>query len=490
MLGVGALTILFGVSTAWVITMVEFPGRAVFEWLLLLPLAIPAYLMAYIYTDFFDVTGILQVFIRDYFSISVNEYWFPNIRSRGGAIIIMALAFYPYVYLLARASFLEQSVSFLEAGRSLGYSTRETFFKVSLPLARPGIIAGTALVLMETLNDFGTVQYFGIQTFTTGIYRTWFGLGERVAAAQLSAFLLGFIFLLIILERKSRVKKNIEQEGTSRFKRIRRFSSSRIQKVLSIILCSLPVVLGFIFPLVLLLIMFIQNIDVAINARFYGYIINTISIALLTAFVAVLIALIMAYAKRLSPTPQIRLLNRIAAIGYAIPGSVIAVGVLIPFGLVDNALDSWLRDQFNISFGLIFSGTLFAMVFAYLVRFLAVSFNAVEASLEKITPNMDEAATGMGYSFLKILRKIHIPMMSSSLFTALLLVIVDVMKELPATLIVRPFNFDTLAIQVYRLASDERLAESSGAALAIILVGLIPVLLLNRSISKSRKTEE
>lgn len=490
MIGVGALTIVFGVSTAWVITMIDFPGRKLYEWLLLLPLAIPAYLMAYIYTDFFDVTGTLQVMIRDVFDLRFDEYWFPNIRSRGGAILIMALAFYPYVYLLARASFLEQSISFLEAGRGLGYSARQTFFKVCLPLARPGIMAGTALVLMETLNDFGTVQYFGIQTFTTGIYRTWFGLGERVAAAQLSAFLLGFIFLVLLLERWSRNKANVQQESTSRFKRIHRFKPSLFQKILCNTICGIPVLFGFVFPLIILTSMFLKNVDIAINARFYGYILNTVSIALLTGACAVIIALIMAYAKRLSPTPQIRVLNRIAAIGYAIPGSVIAVGVLIPFGLIDNTIDTWLREQWNISFGLIFSGTIFAMVFAYLVRFLAVSFNAVEASLEKITPNMDEAATGMGYSFSKILGKIHMPMMSGSLFTALLLVIVDVMKELPATLIVRPFNFDTLAIQVYRLASDERLAESSGAALAIILVGLIPVLLLNRSISKSRKTDE
>jgi len=490
MVGVGTGTIIIGVSTAWIVTMCNFPGRKIFEWALLLPLALPAYLLAYILTDFLDVSGYLQNTIRDVFAISYGDYWFPEIRSRGGAILVMSLAFYPYVYLLSRASFLEQSTSLLEAGKSLGASSLTSFFRIALPLARPGIIAGLSLVLMETLNDFGTVQYFGVQTFTTGIYRTWFGLGERIAASQLAAFLMGFIVIAILLERWSRSKKNIGQESTSRYKKINRFSLSPLLKMLSILTCALPIVLGFILPVTLITLMFLNNLDSALGARFFTFAFNTISVALITGFLAIALGLLMAYAKRLSPSPVVSVSNRVASSGYAIPGSVIAVGVLIPFGLFDNALDGWMQETLGISTGLLLSGTMFAMIFAYLVRFMAVSFSTIEASLGKITQNMDEAARGMGYRFSSILKKIHIPMMSGSLLTALLLVVVDVMKELPATLIVRPFNFDTLAVQVYRLASDERLAESSGAALAIIIAGIVPVLILSRTISKSRKSED
>ncbi len=488
MIGIGILTTILGVSTAWLVTMCDFRFRTFFEWALLLPMAIPAYLLAYIFTDFLDVAGPIQQLIRDLFEVNSRDYWFPDIRSRTGAIIIMSLSFYPYVYLLSRATFLEQPTSYLEAGRNLGYSTLQSFLRISLPMARPGIIAGLALVLMETLNDFGTVEYFGIQTFTTGIYRTWFGLGERTAAAQLSAFLLGFIAILLVIERYSRSKR-ISQDQKTRFKRIQRFRLKGGRESGSILLCSIPVLFGFGMPLILLIVMFFNYLDLALHPRFFGFALNTLSVGFLTAAVAIVIALLMAYARRLNPTRSVRFMNRLASIGYAIPGSVIAVGVLIPFGAFDNWINDLTQETFNFTAGLIFSGTLFAMIFAYLVRFLAVSYNTVEASMQKITPGMDEAARGLGYSFFSVLRKIHIPMMGSSLLTAILLVVVDVMKELPATLIVRPFNFETLAVQVYRLASDERLGESSGAALAIVVVGLIPVLILSRSIAKTRKSD-
>ena len=489
MIGIGSITTIIGVSTAWLVTMCDFSFRKYFEWILLLPLAIPAYLLAYIYTDFFDVAGPVQQLIRNIFEIGARDYWFPDIRSRTGAIFIMSMAFYPYVYLLSRATFLEQSTSYMEAGRNLGYSTIQSFFKISLPLARPGIMAGLALVLMETLNDFGTVEYFGIQTFTTGIFRTWFGLGERVAAAQLSAFLLGFIVILLIIERYSRIKK-VKEDQTSRFKRLQLFKLKGFKNSISVLICSTPILFGFVFPIILLLIMFLGNLDVALHQRFIRTMINTLTVGFLTAVIAIIVALLMAYSVRLNPIRSVRFMNRLASIGYAIPGSVIAVGILIPFGKIDSLINEVSKGVFGFSPGLLLSGTLFAMIFAYIVRFLAVSYNTVESSMQKITPNMDEAARGLGYSFFSILRRIHIPMMSSSLITGLLLVIVDVMKELPATLIIRPFNFDTLAVQVYRLASDERLAESSGAALAIVLVGLIPVLILSRSISRSRKTDK
>jgi iron(III) transport system permease protein len=477
-----------GVGTAWLVTMCRFPGSRWFNWMLILPMAVPAYLMAYTYTDFLAYTGPVQSMIRDLTGWGLGDYWFPNVRTIGGAIVMMSFVFFPYVYLLTRAAFLEQSSSLLEASRSLGATPFQSFYKIALPLARPSIAAGMALALMETLNDFGTVDYFGVQTFTTGIYRTWFGLGERAAAAQLAGFLMIFILFLILLERWSRNKMNLKQGGSGRFKRLHVYHLNGWKAWASTLFCSLPVLAGFLIPTAILVDMMIANFDAAVDARFFQYSFNTILVALLAGVLALAVALIMAYGVRLNPNPFTRMSTRIGSMGYAIPGSVIAVGILIPFGWLDNTVDAWFRSTFGISSGLILSGTIFALIFAYLVRFLAVAFNTVEASLGKITPNMDEAAEGMGYSFGKILGKIHIPMMSGSLFAAIMLVIVDVIKELPATIIVRPFNFDTLAVQVYRLASDERLAESSGAALAIILVGLVPVFILSKSIAKTRKS--
>ena len=489
MIGVGTGVFVIGVGTAWLVTMCNFPGSKIFEWLLILPMAVPAYLMAYSYTDFFTYTGPAQALLRDITGWGLGDYWFPDIRSLQGAILMMSFVFYPYVYMLTRAAFLEQSSSLLEAGRSLGASPLKTFFKIALPLARPSIAAGMALSLMETLNDFGTVDYFGVQTFTTGIYRTWFGLGERAAAAQLAGFLLIFILFLILLERWSRSRMQMDARGTGRFKRLKIFELNGWKAWGSTLFCFIPVFIGFLLPTAILIDMMLSNIDVALDSRFLTFSLNTVIVAVIAGLTALALAVIMAYGVRLNPSWATKTATRIGSLGYAIPGSVIAVGILIPFGWTDNMLDSWLRSTFGFSSGLLLSGTIFALIFAYVVRFLAVAFNTVEASLAKITPSMDEAAEGLGYSFSNTLKKIHIPMMSGSLFTAIMLVIVDVIKELPATLIVRPFNFDTLAVQVYRLASDERLAESSGAALAIILVGLIPVFILSKSITKTRKKE-
>ncbi|XWN38103.1 MAG: iron ABC transporter permease [Balneola sp.] len=488
-LGVSSGVVILGVTLAWIITMCKFPGQKYFEWAAVLPFSIPAYLLAYIYTDFFGITGTLQTAIRSTFDLGISEFVLPEIRSLWGAVLIMILAFYPYVYMLARSAFLNQSVSLFEASRIMGHTNTQSFFKIALPLARPGIAAGLALALMETLNDFGTVQYFGVQTFTTGIYRTWFGLGERPAAAQLAGFLLLFIVVLILLERWSRSKIKDQTNVTNRFKRIQKFDLSGFKKWGAFLVCATPVFLGFILPVLLLLSMFFNNMD-SVNTRFLLYSLNTLSVAAIAGLITVSVALLMAYSSRLNPSNLVKGLNQFGALGYAIPGSVIAVGVLIPFGWLDNTIDSFARSNFQVSTGLLLSGTLFAMIFAYVVRFLSVSYNGINSSLQKISPSVDEASGGMGYSFSQILRKIHIPMLSGGLLSAFLLVFVDVMKELPATIIIRPFNFDTLAVQVYRLASDERLGESAGAALAIVLVGIIPVILLSKTITRSRKIED
>ncbi|MEB3342171.1 iron ABC transporter permease [Okeania sp.] len=486
MVGVGCGVSIIGVGTAWLITMCRFPGSRLFEWAMLLPLATPAYILAYTYTELLEYYGPVQTWLREIFGWeSVSDYWFPDIRSIGGAIALLTLTLYPYVYLLTRVAFLEQSTCTLEASRSLGANPWKCFFKVALPLARPAIIAGLALALMETLNDFGTVQYFGVDTFTTGIYRTWFGMGERIAAAQLAAVLLLFILWLILLElwsrRQAKYYQTISQQN------LQQFQLSGIRKIGAFFGCLLPVFLGFLLPAGLLLQMTIAEGGASFRGRFWDYASHSLTLAGITAILAVAIALIIAYGVRLNPNMGMRLSTRIAAMGYAIPGSVIAVGILIPIGTVDNAIDSFMRSMFGISTGLLLSGTITALIFAYLVRFMAVAFGAVESSLLKIKPNLDDASRILGYNSSKTLIKVHVPMMWGGLLTGAMLTFVDVMKELPATMVIRPFNFDTLAVRVYNLASDERLTEAAGPALAIVLVGIIPVIILSLRIAKSRQ---
>jgi iron(III) transport system permease protein len=484
-IGVGVGVLAMGVSTAWLVTMCRFPGYRQFEGALLLPMAAPAYVLAYTYTDFLDFSGPVQTLLRGLFGWKYGDYWFPDIRSLWGAIALMALTLYPYVYLLARVAFLEQSVCTLEASRVLGCNPWRSFFTVALPLARPSIVAGLALALMETLNDFGTVQYFGVDTFTTGIYRTWFGMGERVAATQLAAFLLVFIFGLIWLERQSRQRIAFYQTSTLRHN-LPRYALPGLRGIGAMLACLFPIGLGFIVPGGVLLHMAITNRSETFNLQFWKFVRHSWTVAILAALVGVAIAMIIAYGVRLRPHPGMRLASRVAVMGYAIPGAVIAVGIMFPLGRFDNAVDAFARSTFGFSTGLLLSGTLVALVFAYVVRFLAVAFGAIESSLLKIEPSLDEAARSLGCSPTRTLLKVHVPMMQGAVLTSAMLFFVDVMKELPATLVVRPFNFDTLAVRVYNLASDERLAEASGPALALVLVGMIPVTILSWRIAKSR----
>lgn len=484
MAGVSLGVLLIGVSTAWLVSACQFPGRRWFEWLLLLPLAAPAYILAYIYTDTLEYFGPVQSILRSLFGWQrADEYWFPNIRSIQGAILLFSLTLYPYVYLLAKVAFAEQSTATLEASRSLGCGPWRSFRAVALPLARPAIAAGTALALMETLNDFGTVAYFSVPTFTTGIYRTWFGLGDRPAAVQLSAVLLLFIFALVWIEQQSRRRSRYYQ-GMAKTASQSRYDLAGWRVLAAWMICGLPVLLGLVVPAGLLLRMTLRNADATLNSAFISLSLNSLVLAGLTAIAAMLLSLVMAYGLRLNATPLLKLGVQGANLGYAVPGAVIAVGTLIPLARFDNAIDGWMRQSFGVSTGLLLSGTIVALIFAYLVRFLAVSFGAVEAGLTKIKPSLDDAARSLGQTPNQTLAKIHVPLLGSSLLTAVMLVFVDVMKELPATLIIRPFNFDTLAVRVYQYAADERLAEASAPALAIIVVGLLPVLWLSRRIAQ------
>ncbi|MBE9113477.1 iron ABC transporter permease [Nodosilinea sp. LEGE 07298] len=483
MVGVGLGVLVIGVSTAWLVSTCQFWGRRWFEWLLLLPLAAPTYILAYVYTDTLEYFGPVQTALRGLFGWQrATDYWFPNIRSVGGAILLFSLTLYPYVYLLARVAFLEQSTATLEASRSLGCDPWRSFRTVALPLARPAIAAGTALALMETLNDFGTVAYFSVATFTTGIYRTWFGMGDRPAAVQLSAVLLLFIFALVLLEQRSRRQARYYQ-GMGRSVSQSRHSLGGLRAAGAWLACAAPVLLGLIIPTGLLLAMTIRNAEDTLNGDFVWLSLNSLVLAVLAAVLAVLLALVMAYGLRLNHTPALKLAVQGANLGYAVPGAVIAVGTLIPLARFDNAIDAWMRQTFGFSTGLLLSGTIIALLFAYLVRFLAVSFGAVEAGLSKIKPSLDDAARSLGQTPNQTLLNVHRPLLGSSLLTATMLVFVDVMKELPATLIIRPFNFDTLAVRVYQYAADERLIEASAPALAIILVGLLPVLWLSKQIA-------
>lgn len=484
-IGVGIGVTLFGVGTAWLIVMCRFPGKAFFEWALILPLAVPAYVVAYAYTDVLQSSGPIQQLIRDLTGLRFGEYWFPEIRSMEGAITVFIAVLYPYVYLLSRAAFLEQSVCALEVSRTLGRTAWGTFRSVALPLARPSIIVGVTLALMETLADFGTVFHFGIQTFTTGIYRTWASMGDRIAAAQLSSILLTFVFVLVIIERYSRKRAKYHQT-TGRFQKIRGIKLEGWRAWLSTVFCVLPVTLGFIAPVIMLLFMHFTGGQDLISARYLEMIKNSVMMAGITAVLAVLISVYLAYAARIERSAVASVVNKVAGMGYAIPGTMIAVGILYPVAYFDNFLSRVTEQLFGIDLGLIFTGSLAALTLAYLVRFMAVSLNTVDSSLAKVTPSMEDAARTLGLGKIQTLLKIHAPIMSGGLLTAGLIVFVDVMKELPATLIMRPFNFDTLAVAAYNLASDERLTQAATPSLVIVAVGILPVILLSRTIMKSR----
>ncbi|MFV0278304.1 MAG: ABC transporter permease [Parahaliea sp.] len=478
MLGVGAGTLVLGVTSAWLTAMCEFPGRHFFNWALMLPMAIPAYIIAYTYTGMLEYSGPLQSALRARFNWGYGDYYFPEIRSLGGAVCMLSLVLYPYVFLLARVAFREQSTAVLEASRSLGKGPWQTLFQVALPLARPAIVAGASLALMETLADYGTVAYFGVSAFTTGIFRTWYGLGELQTAAQLAAFLLLFVLSLFLLEHYSRRRLRFHLNAARR--QPRRIALAGWRGWLACAVALLILGAGFLLPAAQLAIWSVQRWSFTDFEAFGQLVGSSFGLAAMASISCLLIALLLGYGKRLYPLWPEQQAARIATMGYAVPGTVIAVGVLIPFAWLDNRVDSFMRENFAISTGLLLSGTLVALVFAYVVRFLSVSLQTVDSGLARIRPSIDESARSLGLRPLQVLRRIHLPMLRGSLVTALLLVFVDVLKELPTTLILRPFNFNTLAVRAHELASDERLADAALPALAIVVIGLLPVIFMNR----------
>ncbi|PVA06271.1 ABC transporter permease [Thalassorhabdomicrobium marinisediminis] len=480
---VGFFTFLIGTGAAWLVTMTDFPGRRVLEIALVVPLAFPAYVLAYAYTHVLDHPGVVQTLLRDVTGWGPRDYWFPEIRSLGGAAMMLTLVLYPYVYLLARAAFLGQSATTFLAARSLGKSPLYAFLTVSLPLARPAIAAGVLLAMMETIADFGTVSYFGVQTFATGIYNSWFSMADRGAAAQLSLGLLTFALLLAMLERSNRGRARFS--NGKRQEVIARIPLQGAARYGAMILCGIPVVLGVIAPVVALSVMAVGSEQNLLSPRYVKFISNSLTLASVAAGVTVGVAILLGSFARLRGTRAAGTAQYVARIGYAVPGGVIAVGLMVPFAAFDNGLDALMRDTFGISTGLLFTGSIWLLVGAYMIRFLAAALGAYEGGIASVSRNIDAASRVLGQSSLGTIRRIHVPLLTPSLLTAALIVFVDVMKELPATLIMRPFNFDTLAVQAYRLASDERLNGAAVPSLLIGAIGLLPVILLCRQVARN-----
>ncbi len=486
LLGVGLGTVATGTGTAWLVTMCRFPGSRVLQWALLLPMVLPTYIIGYAYADLLAFAGPLQTTLRGLTGWGRGDYWFPDFGSAGGVAALFTLVLYPYVYLAARAAFLAQSQPLLEASRILGHGPWRTFLRVGLPLARPAIAAGMALALLEALADFGTVQYYGVHTFTTAIYRTWFGMGNREGAAQIATVLLAIAIVLILLERQSRGRSRVQIAANLRLT-AEPVTLGPMQGAAAMLFCALPVLLGFALPVLHLLQLALGSGVALADASFLREAVHSLMLAGVAALAIVSLALFLAYAGRLV---QRRAFNRaieFAALGYAIPGAVIAVGILFPLIAADQALDRAAQGLFGVSTGLILSGTAFALLLAYTVRFLAVGIANINPALAAIDPAMDASARILGARPREILRRIHLPMLRGPAFTAAIVAFVEVMKELPATLLIRPFNFDTLAVGVYRFASDERLDQAAAGALMIVAVSLLPVLLLSRAISTSSR---
>jgi iron(III) transport system permease protein len=484
--GTVAVTLVAGTSTAWLITMYRFPGRAVLDRLLVLPLAIPTYIAAYCYAELLDYAGPVQSGLRAMFGwTTVRDYWFPEVRSIPGAVFVLSAVLYPYVYLAARATFVQQSVCALEVARTLGRTSLGTFRDVALPLARPALAAGGALVAMETLNDLGAVQHLGIETLSASIYATWLQRSNLGGAAQLATVMLMLIAMLLAFERFARGGAKVHHT-TGRYRAIAFQDIDGWRGYVAALLCSLPFVFGFVVPFALLARFAVGHISVAIDGGFLAAAGNSLLLATLAALVAVALGLIVNYAPRVAKTGFTRGAARISGFGYALPGAVLAIGVLIPLAAFDNKIDALARDLFGVSTGLILSGSVAALVYAYAIRFLAVASGGIEAGLERISPNLDAAARALGATAASALWRVHLPLLLPTLGAAGLLVFVDTLKELPATLLLRPFNFETLATHVYAFAAVEQLESGALGALTIVLAGLLPLIILHRAIAGGR----
>ena len=467
--------VLVGLSSAAAVTMFEFPGRRLFEWALLLPLAMPAYVVAYAYTDFLQFSGPLQTAVRSV--LGVEGRVFPEIRSLGGAAWVFVFSLYPYIYLLARTALGERAAHLMEAARLLGAPLGRRVREVALPLARPAVAAGAALALRETLADFGVSSYFGIQTFTAGIYKAWLSMDNRIAAAQLATMLLALVALLLYLEHRAekRMRFSASRGGRAGGMDARPVALTGRARWLAWLVCGAPVLIGFVLPVLFMLRPMVADWSVLSWGQFLGWALNSLRLGLISAALAVAMAMLLAFSMRRGADLPTRLAVQLVGLGYAVPGAVIVVGLLLPVG--------WLQSVAPQSgVGYFVMATSVGLVWAYLVRFCAVALQSVQSGYARIPASFDETARMLGTSNLDLWLRVHWPLLKRSTAAAALLVFVDVMKELPATLVLRPFNSDTLAVVAYQLARDERLGEAALPSLALVLVGLIPVVLLSRTL--------
>ena len=476
--------LLIGVPAAWLTAMCEFPGRRFLEAALILPMSAPAYVLAYAYAGFLSGYGPVQAMLRAATGWEIGDYWFPDIRSLPGAALMLVLTLYPYVYLLARARFLNESASALEAARLLGRGPWASFFAVSLPLARPALAAGATLAAMNTLADYGTVSYFGVPVFTTGIYSAWFSFSDQVAARELAAVLIGFAGLALVAEHYFRGRARFHEAGRHD-RRPPRYTLSRAKSASAIIACVLPPLLGFVIPALVLLELLVESGGPARD--FSNLFFNTLTLAGSAAVIVTAGALVLGFARKERPGGIAAGAAAFTALGYAVPGSVIAVGVLVPFAALDNWFADFAQSAFGFSPGLVLTGGIAALLVAYTALYLAVALQSVNAGFERITPSIQSAAKLLARGPMDALSRVHLPLIAPSVLTAALLVFVDVMKELPATLMLRPFNFDTLAIKALNYASDERLSWAAAPSLTIVAVGIIPCIVLIRSITASTR---
>ena len=468
--GVGVVTTTLGVSLAWLTAVCEFPLRKFFVWALILPMAIPGYVMAFALVGLFEYTGPVQQFLRETFGSSAA---FPDIYSYGGVVMALSLALYPYTYLMVRNAFQTQGLRSLEVGQSLGLSVRESFWRICLPMARPWIAGGTLLVMMETLSDFGTVAIFNYDTLTSAIYKTWFGLYSLPAALQVASVLLIFVVVITLLERRSRASQRFSQ--TRSVKSVAgRIRLSGVDRWLALLVCVLVFSLAFVMPVMRLLYWAVPNMNADLTTQFWGYVAGSTSLSLIAMLMIAGLALLMAFTARTYNSPFAKIVVRISTMGYALPGTVLAVGLFVPVAAIDNALGAM-----GLSTPLL-QGTMVVMLLAYSVRFMAVAFTPLESNLLRITPSIDAASRSLGVSGIKMLAKVHLPMVKGGLLTAMVLVFVDVMKELPITLMTRPFGFNTLAVRIFELSSEGLWERAALPALAIVLVGLIPAFILIR----------
>jgi iron(III) transport system permease protein len=481
-IGVLVGTFCIGVGTAWLTAVCDFPGRRFFNWALMLPLAVPTYVLAFVFIGLLDFSGPVQTLLRAYIASSVK--WFPNIRSAGGTILVMSLALYPYVYLLARNAFKTQGKRVLEVSQALGHSRAKTFFKAALPMARPWIASGLMLVLMETLADFGAVSIFNYDTFTTGIYKAWFGFFSLSAAAQLSSVLLIFVFLVIIVEQQMRAKMQFNQVG----KMTTEASRIRLNGWKKWIVCgslSAILLIAFIIPCLQLLIWSVGSISVELDSRYIGLLFRSIFFSSIAAAVITGLGLLMAYIQRQYSDFTTKWTIRLSTMGYALPGTVLAVGIVIMISFVDRQIIWAIKEISGTQFNSILNGTIITVIFAYTVRFLTAGFNSINSSMYRITRSLDEASTILGITGLNLLRRVHVPILINGLYTAAMLVFVDVMKEMPITLMTRPFGWDTLAVKIFELTTEGEWQRAALPSITLVIAGLIPLILINR---KSEQT--